>query len=424
MNIVANSIGHHVSQPTQKDSVKSEGDSLFASLFTKEISSTPKESLSEEDKLQKMIQRLREVLSSGNKKIEKDDMRVILPITLKDDLTSGIFAFSHTACVEQTTKEVTGDEPSMLVRDETMLPFLQTIEQMLSLGAHDEISDEALIHMTTTLEAFLQESENSLSEMNEADVMKHIQSLFSDVNVSTEELINLAGALENLLHRIDSETSENHNLSLFISQMVETLEITLHAHDLGENVTSLTNHSPINIDSVHEGNGGKNQGVFMDEFQRISKESQQLIEEILQNEQSSKANKQLLHLLEQAQSLKQTFNEIPTDELIEGSKDTKNIWMNLQSMYEKRSSLNKSGTYFHNAKVLSSDVGVWVERLTSENAASQAQPVMQVQQHMSPVEHFVLHTRTQDGQVVQQEQMMHQIQQIVQQSAIGKNQFF
>src|SRR5699024_4752119 len=134
--------------------------------------------------------------------------------------------------------------------------------QMLSLGAHDEISDEALIHMTTTLEAFLQESENSLSAMNEADVMKQIQSLFSDVNVSTEELIKLAKALEHLLHRIDSETSENHGLSLFIGQMVEILEMTLHAHELEGNVTSVTSHTPINIHTVHEGNGGKNQAVF------------------------------------------------------------------------------------------------------------------------------------------------------------------
>lgn len=399
LNIVANSINQHVFQSDQQDSLQTEENSLFSSLLTKEVLSNSTEILSEEDIRHKVIQRLKEaVSSSGRKEIVKDDTRIILPITLMDEGNRSIPTFEN------------------------------TISGSISLESTDEehgtvIQDETLIHMINSLEVYLQDSERSYIGVDKEDDTRIIRALLSDIGFTTEELKNLTQSLESFIPKKDGETNENHFLSRFIEGITETLSgsfIELHVHEQG---ASVTNEPSINIPLMYDKNDGENKDLVIHQFQRISRDAQQLIEDILQNKQTFKANKQLLQLLEQASHIKQSNGEIIVEEFSEGNEVTKNIWNHLQFMYEKRSSLNNNGSYFHQAKVRSSDVGVWVGYLADENQVS-AQTTAEIRRQMSAIEHFVLHTRTKEGQVIQQEQMIHHIRQIVQQSAFGKNQLF
>src|SRR5699024_2060287 len=70
------------------------------------------------------------------------------------------------------------------------------------------------------------------------------------------------------------------------------------------------------------------------------------------------------------------------------------------------------------------DVGTWLQHMVGDTEVLQTPSHISMHQQMTPVEQYVMHIRTQDGGALQNEQMMQQLQQIVNQSALGKNQFF
>lgn len=419
LNIVANSVTEYSFQATEQDSLQAEDVSLFSSLLTNEVSSISKKTLLEDDLLPKLIQRVREELSSlDKKKIVKDDTRVILPITLMGHPRKHVSSFEDIK-VASTSVEMISSGLTTASLDAIKIHFLQMIEQMLSQDA--EVSDETRMNLENTSEIYEQKSEMSLMDTNDLSFIEHV---LSNTGFTLAELGNIANSFESALQKIDGKTGGNYFLSSFTAGAIKAFNSSSIALDINDQGTPETNEPPAAFHSAREKNVEVSNDEIIQEFQRISKDAQQIIEDVLQNEETPIANKQLLQLLEQAKQIKQAVGENTVEDLIAGKEETKSMWMNLQTMYEKRSTFSKSGSYLDHAKVRSTDVGVWLEHLAQERQVSFSQAGGQLQQHMSTVEHFVLHTQTKSEEIVQQEQMMHHIKQIVQQSRIGKNYFF
>lgn len=383
--------------------------------------------------LKHLLTNIKELLQFENgKELIPDNKREILPIVLKQELEAASLMLHE----EDTTdvghmKAIAALQQILMEHGDTELSFteeqisnvLEQLEVVMAMVEDKGLTDENLANVLAELDEYLQVEQQEI--IIDKFLSDFVEQLAQD-NLSKEDVVNLAQSLVDFLGEIPEEVKLSNELMTEMEAVVLVLEQQMNIRNVESNdmfsqlAHRLNEHTFMNqeLDSSRR--------LFeTKDFQNISKQAHDLIEEVLNEEQTVKINKQIAQLLDQAQQFKQVSSVVSDEITDEEKSEVDKIWSNLQSMYDKRTSINKGGSYVENAKVRSSDIGLWLEHMVSETNTSQAiPPHMQLHQQMTPVEQYVMHVRTQEGSVNSNEQMMQQFQQIVNQSAIGKNQFF
>lgn len=402
----------HISN--QRD-VPSDNNNSFASLF--EGITTP-DNVSEDtsEQLKQLLNSIKKLLElEGGKKLVPDNKRHILPITLMQN------PISTMGELEKFLDDV--ELASVDSMDEQYSHIIEQLEAAISMLNQSEVAEE-LVMIMDHLEQILNDHKGEETAFTD-EQLSHILEQLENGDISEEQFVQVVQALKDILSNIPEEMKLRNEQMTKVSSVIHAIEQQLK----GNNPINMFAQISQRFDSGSFTNQEENvpSGLYATSkaIQEVSTQAHELIEEVLNQEQSVKIHKQLAQLLEQAQNLKQQLTSLGDEELAEGEKDTVDkIWSNLQSMYEKRTSINKGGIYTENAKVRPADVGTWLQHMVGDTELSQTQSHISMQQHMTPVEQYVMHIRTQDGGTLQNEQMMQQFQQIVNQSALGKNQFF
>ncbi len=435
----------HISN--QRD-VPSDNNNSFASLF-EGITTSDNVSEDTSEQLKQLLNSIKKLLElEGGKKLEPDNKRHILPITLMqnpistmgelekfldeqyshiiEQLEAAISMLSQSEVaeelvmimdqLEQILNDHKGEETAFT--DEQLSHMLEQLEVALAFVHQHDISDDNELH---ALEDYFQDMSDHLS-MNQS--LSRLMEQLENGDISEEQLVQVVQALKDILSNIPEEMKLSNEQMVKVSSVIHAIEQQLKGNNPINMFAQISQRFDSGSFTNQEGNVPSGLYATSKAIQEVSTQAHELIEEVLNQEQSVKIHKQLAQLLEQALHLKQQLTSLGDEELAEGEKDTVDkIWSNLQSMYEKRTSINKGGIYTENAKVRPADVGTWLQHMVADTELAQTQSHISMHQQMTPVEQYVMHIRTQDGGALQNEQMMQQFQQIVNQSALGKNQF-